>query len=96
MPVQVPCIDCDQTGLTTDNQPCEGCNGTGLFDIIECPKQFVGHRVSIASNGLSYLDKGILPDPGGLNDQPAWTVSAWDALQSDIASIEEEKRRING
>lgn len=96
MPVQVPCVSCDQTGLTTENKPCEDCNGTGLFSVTECPKQFVGHRVSIASNALSYVDKGILPDAGGLLDQEAWTVAAWDALQSDVASIEEEKRRLNG
>ena len=96
MPVQIPCIECDESGLDNDRKPCEACDGTGFFKVAKCPKEYVGHRVSVASNGLSYLDKGILPDPGGLNDQPAWTVATWDALQSDCQRIEEERRRLNG
>lgn len=96
MPIQIPCIECDESGLTIDRKPCEACDGTGFFEVAKCPKEYVGHRVSVASNGLSYLDKGILPDAGGLNDQLAWTVAAWDALQFDCQRIEEERRRLNG
>lgn len=88
----MPCVDCDGAGVD-DKQPCEACDGTGFFEVKQCPKSFVGHRVSVASNALSYLDKGILPESGGLNDQQAWLVASWDALQSDVQRIEEERRR---
>lgn len=91
-PVQVPCIDCEGSGLD-GKTPCEACDGTGFFDVAKCPKDYVGHRVSVASNSLAYLDKGILPDAGGLGDQSAWLVATWDALQADCQRIEEEKRR---
>lgn len=93
--MQVPCVHCDGAGID-DKQPCEACDGSGFFNVAKCPKAYVGHRVSVASNSLAYLDKGILPEDGGLNNQQAWLVATWDALQADSQRIEEERRRLNG
>ena len=81
-----PCPTCDEVG-------CDECNGKGYFEVSRCPKEYVGHKISHAANLLSYVNKGLLPDSGGVLDQSAWMVTTWDAIESDCAKIEEERRR---
>ncbi len=59
----------------------------------QCPKDYVGHRVSSAANLSAWVSKGILPDVGGLHDQDAWFVSVQNALEADVNRIEDERRK---
>lgn len=61
--------------------------------MVECPRQFVGHRISSASNLSRFVGQGILPEAGGLYDQDAWLVNVWNHLESDTQKIEEERRK---
>ena len=86
MPISVPCPRCEGGG-------CEACDSRGTFDLVECPRQYVGHRISSAANLARFAGQGILPEPGGLLDQDAWTISVWNHLESDTQRIEEERRK---
>lgn len=59
----------------------------------DCPKDYIGHKVSSAANKANWIAKGILPDAGGLSDQDAWFVSMLNALEADTVKIEDERRK---
>ncbi len=86
LPLMLGCPSCDESG-------CEACDNQGYIEITDCPKDYVGHRVSSAANLAAWVSKGILPEAGGMNDQDAWFVSVQNALESDVNRIEDERRK---
>jgi hypothetical protein len=80
------CPGCDESG-------CDACEGRGYFEIVDCPKDYVGHRVSTAANLAAWVSKGVLPEAGGIYDQDAWFVSVQNALEADVNRIEEQRRK---
>ena len=82
----MPCPSCEESG-------CDECNQRGYFELIGCPKDFVGHRISSAVNLAGWASKGIMPEAGGVYDQDSWFVSVQNTLDADVTKIEEERRK---
>ena len=69
---------------------CKVCNGTGSFAVDVCPRDFVGGKIARATNAVSMANKGHLPEAGGVLDQDAWFMSAYNALEADCNKIDAE------
>ena len=87
---------CEGAGQLTDNEgektDCETCNGYGRFDLTSCPRQYVGPELSDEINLIAFANKGHLPEPGGLLDQPAKFVTVWRTLEADQNTIDQARR----
>ena len=81
---------CEEAG-TIDGRPCDECGGSGMIDIRECPRRFVGNEITEAINVAGLCGNGILPVAGGIMDQSAWFVALWQQLQSDQSEIDAEE-----
>lgn len=72
---------------------CKACNGTGTFVVDHCPRDFIGSKIARTANAVMMANKGHLPNAGGMLDQDAWFVSAYNALESDCNKIDAEDRK---
>ena len=79
----IECPDCDGSG-------CDECGETGQVTIDQCALDYTRGLGQLA-NLATYAEKGMLPLPGPLLDQPAWFVAFWHFLQSQLTKIENEK-----
>lgn len=79
-----------------DGDGCNDCED-GYKPIRECPRQFVGYKVTEAVNIAALCGKGTFPEAGGLLDQSAWFISLYQSLTAEQNKIErEQQERING
>jgi len=85
-------VACEETGRRGDGDKCEMCSGTGVMEIQGCPQRYVA-SICEAINLAGHAGKGLLPVVGGMLDQAAWFVSAWQALESDQNKIDEERSK---
>ncbi len=78
---------------TCDGRGCDDCQG-GWFTVEGCPSRYVGEMWQVITMA-ELMDKGLLPDPGGLLDQCHWFIEAakWYKNDQAIAKTEELKRR---
>lgn len=69
------------------------CAGTGQWKLTRCPQVFCAHEHRKAVGCASMLEVGILPAPGGWDDQAAiWQQAAMLALGEKNGY--EERRRL--
>lgn len=74
-----PCPFC--AGLRPD---CAHCEGTDRIPIRKCPNKLVGRREIDMVMACAMTEQGILPDPGGWEDQAATFTSAWPLVMREI------------
>lgn len=93
MPAGIECIACNGSGIGDERKDCIECEGKGVFELTECPRVYVGRAMTDEINLASWAQKGHLPEPGGMLDQPAWFVDMWGALDQDQNQIEADRRK---
>jgi hypothetical protein len=52
----------------------------------------VGRELSDEISLIAFANKGHLPEPGGLLDQPAKFVNVWRTLEADQNTIDQARR----
>lgn len=59
------------------------------------PRVFA-HLVRLWGRCRGGMGAGLLPEPGGVNQQPAWLISAFAILDAEDARLSEEERERGG
>lgn len=72
-----------------DSPECTACAGTGQIPQSECPHRVVTERELGLIAAFAMVENGVLPDPGGWNDQAATFVSAYPFGAREIHSYRE-------
>ena len=93
MPAGIECLSCNGSGEGLKRSKCDECGGTGVFELTECPRKFIGRSMTDEINLASWAQKGHLPEAGGMLDQPAWFVDMWGCLDQDQNQIEADIRK---
>ena len=73
-------------------EDCEHCHGTGEIPIHRCPNQLVTDAELECVNACFRTEQGVLPDPGGWQDQAAMFTQAWPLVMHEIAHWREVAR----
>lgn len=69
-----------------------GCGGMGEVHVYRCPaSQVTQDAAEVARAYAHYESSGVLPDPGGLWDQAASLIDAFDIIGAERALLEEER-----
>jgi len=77
--VSISCSFC--SGLRDD---CPHCKGTNQIPIHRCPNKLVSRRELDCITACFLVEQGVLPDPGGWQDQPATFTAAWPLVMNEI------------
>lgn len=95
-PAELECTACDGTAKTRDSEVCKQCNGTGVFELTECPQKYVGSDMIYDLNIASACRDGVMPVSGGLMEQSAYWFDLWTTLESEQARIDRERMERHG
>lgn len=61
---------------------------------MQCPRLEIGVAFSREMRLVTHaMQDGLLPDAGGINDQPARFIHLWQAFRGDVAMIEREEAK---
>ena len=83
---------CDGTAELASG-PCPHCK-QGYIQITQCPRKELGRTFSKEIRLVNHaMQDKILPDAGGINDQPARFVHLWQAFRGDVSMIEIEEAK---
>lgn len=64
------------------------------MEIKQCPRREMGVSFSREIRLVNHaMQDRLLPDPGGINDQPARFVNLWQAFRGDVSMIEREEAK---
>lgn len=85
----VPCPFCN-TGV----QGCEHCGGENTVPIFRCPRKLVTAREVDALQAAAMVEVGVLPDPGGWQDQAYTFVRAYPIAMREINDWRQKRRDI--
>jgi len=85
MPLELLCHVCDGQG-------CSECEN-GFHVVKQCPTAEIGQKVLNLINLIIFANKGHLPKPGTILEQPAKFIHSWQAFNRDKEFIDEERRR---
>lgn len=75
-----------------DGHGCNACKG-GFFEVTECYLKYVDGWLVDAINMTGYVDKGLLPDVGGLLHQSAWFMRLCTVVGNEQIKIDRERER---
>lgn len=75
----IACAFC--SGLQDD---CAHCHGSNEIPIHRCPNKIVTKRELDCVTACFQTEQGILPDPGGWQDQAATFTAAWPLVMHEI------------
>ena len=64
---------------------CVHCGGTDEVPIFRCPNKLVTNREIDVIAAAAMVERGVLPDPGGWNDQASTFVQAFPFLTREFA-----------
>lgn len=67
------------------NPACDQCSGTDRVPIMRCPQRLVTQRELSAVSAALLVERGVLPDAGGWEQQAHTFVAAFPLLCSEIA-----------
>jgi len=81
----VECPLCGGTG-------CEHCDD-GFFAVSKCCAKYVDGWLVDAINLTSYVEKGLLPDVGGLLNQSAWFIKLCTVVSNEQIEIDRDRER---
>lgn len=76
-----PCPSCGGKRLD-----CQACDGTNRMPVFRCPQKLATARHRDVLLAALRVESGILPDPGGWQDQANTFVEAFPIAQAEIAS----------
>lgn len=80
-----PCPFC-----TGGREDCTHCHGEDRYPVFRCPHKLVTKNDLDAVLAASMVEVGVLPDAGGLQDQPATFVAALPLLQRELRHWQNE------
>lgn len=66
------------------------CGLTGREQVRRCPNATMPRGIGAVLSSYGAFARGVLVDPGGLADQSAWLVDAWDCLAVILERIKEK------
>ncbi len=97
------CAHCRKENLQ-QQRGCPDLGGESSWEIIQVGEEIVRHCLvrEVSEESLAwlqeygYLEAGILPEAGGLNDQYEMDLLVFQAIASERAALEAEKRRRRG
>lgn len=67
----------------------------GVGDITRCPLAMIDGETSMVLKLYSHYKNGYLPDAGGINDQPASLIKAFEIIES-ATNLAREKLQEDG
>ncbi len=73
---------------------CKHCTGTNRVPIFRCPHALATARERDVLMAASLVEQGMLPDPGGWQDQAATFVEAFPLATNEIAHWREVRREL--
>lgn len=82
-PLALPCVVCNG-----EDEHCPACNGTGEYEVTECPNQWIGSEVHGFARLADLFDKGLPPVAGGALDQTRAFLDAESAWRRDVKLLE--------
>lgn len=85
--------------LCPDGDPdpaCEVCAGAGSWTLRRCPYVFTSHEDRKVVACANLVDLGILPAPGGWQDQTAWFQQAASLAIGEKRAYEERRFKKTG
>lgn len=83
-----PCVFCD--GSTDE---CQHCGGENRIPLWRCPNSCLDQAHFDVVSGVAMVERGILPDPGGWQDQAAAFVGAFGLVTREIEAWREILRQ---
>lgn len=83
-----PCPFCDG-----GREDCEQCEGKDRMPIFECPNKLVQRAHLDCVTACALTERGLLPDPGGWQDQATTFVQAFPLVMREINHWREVARR---
>jgi hypothetical protein len=63
---------------------CQHCHGTNVVQLHRCPNQLATRREMDIVTACGLTEQGVLPDPGGWQDQSATFTAAWPIVMHEI------------
>lgn len=85
-------LDCTFCG--GQEPECRYCQGTGRIELFRCPNQLATRRELDAVSAVLLVEQGVLPDPGGWQDQAETFVRAYPLLAKEIAGWRAVHQRV--
>jgi hypothetical protein len=82
-----PCPFCGGTRET-----CEHCQGTNRVPVTRCPNKLVTRTELDVVTMCALVENGVLPDPGGWQEQAATFTAAWPLVMTEINHWREVRR----
>jgi hypothetical protein len=74
-------------------QDCSECKGRNAAPVWRCPNVLVGRcEVAVVEAVAVFVDKGILPNPGGWSDQAAVFTEAYGHVSGEVEAWREVHR----
>lgn len=83
---EIVCPRCDGS-----RRDCARCSGSGRERVLEWPATDQG--ITDAFTAYGYLEAGILPAHGGLQDQCAWFLAAVREINAERCACEEDNEK---
>lgn len=74
-------------------EDCEHCSGTDKVPIFRCPNQLVKRAHLDYVTACVMTERGILPDAGGWQDQPATFLAAFPIVMDEVRRWREIARK---
>ena len=91
-PLEIECMYCGGAGKIGE-QPCSHCTN-GYVQVSQCPRRELGKAFTREMRLVNHaMQDKLLPESGGINDQPARFVHLWQAFRSDVSMIEREEAK---
>lgn len=63
---------------------CDHCQNEGRVPIHRCPNTMATDKHLAVVNAVVMVEQGVLPDPGGWQDQATWFVQAYPLIATEI------------
>ena len=73
-----------------DDLDLRACGLAGREHLRRCPNVTMPRGIGAVLSSYSGFMRGVLVDPGGLGDQSAWLVDAWDCLAVIVERAKEK------
>ncbi len=75
-----------------DRDDCDHCHGTNKVPFYRCPYKLATRRELDCVMACVQIEHGLLPDPGGWQDQAATFTAAWPYVMNEVSRWREIAR----